>query len=469
MKKIIIYLSFAAALAGIFSCSHTRVEQDVYTITERDTVYRYYLKNSPVNRDDGVIFPSSREIRHIRQVVQRDSVVTREYPDFIRLGLFESVGITLSGKEENSLGLGLFGLYPDFSRLDEYYRGSPDNNIQGGIYRIGIVERRLRWFQDAKNWTYGTSAFEWLIPDARGEKALMSLFPIYVRKRYFLREEIPYIAVTPAFGFGWWPSQYVNLSGSLDVGSIGGLNVRAYVGLAAGLNMANSPQVRNSDYADDAVTSIFPYAGIGVSVLDFLNLVPETETEWKYHEHSSWNVGLLQAGFLFSGSENSVFTDPEDIADPDKEAEQIPITGYFLRIANASVALPIFDYKLYAGVSLFNLIAVGSSEWGAGILPLRVGFWQTVLADELSTEPFIEYNYYPSSFVHIGNRLNLRVSETINLSLAIGYVSGETGDFLGDNLSETFGMPGEFSRAYFGFGFGLNDRIFYPKELRYNK
>lgn len=462
MKRYLI-LTIGMMFPLIWGCSNlsTREEIDTYAIVNRDTTRHEQVQNVPGNRDNGLIVPSSRTIHTENEVIRADSFHIRKYPDFIRLGVFESVGLMFSGESNNAAGTGLFGLFPSLDSLRDGWRGSKDLKIPGGLYRFGIGEWRLRWFRDAANWTIGTSIAEAIIPDARIEKALLSVFPIYVRKRYFLNEDIPYVAFTPAFGIGWYPSQYLNMSGSLDFGSVGGLNFRIYAGLAVGNNSASSPQVKAST-VKGAQTSVIPYAGFGVSVLDFLNRVPETQKEWSEYHHSSWEVGLLQATVLASGADRSIFG-----TDSSKNA----ISGMILRVANASVAIPIpgFNNNLYAGTSLINLAAMGSNEWGLGILPVRVGYWQTVLADELATEPFIEYSYYPSKMFHVGNRLSLRVGEMMNLSLSIGYVSGSTDEQLGGELRSQFGRLTSFNRAYIGIGLSLFDRIFFPEELRYYK
>lgn len=457
MKPVIMFLALTIVLS-LQGCEiATRTERDIYTITNRDTTYMNYVRNAPGSRDRGVVYPSSRDFKSEREKTQRDSIVERHYPDFIRLGLFESIG-TIGGSSSNGIGAGLFGVFPNFSQLDEKFRGGGNTFFTGGIYRVGISEHRLRWFRDAKNWTYGFHLFEAILPDARIEKAMMGIMPFYLRKRYFLREEIPYITLTPAFGIGLFPSQYFNLSGSLDVGSIGGMNIRAYVGISAGTNPATSFQVRSSDQTKEAQSIIQPYFGIGFSTFDFLNKVEETYKEWKDHEHSSWNVGLIQLGVLSGGSGQSVFALTS--------TKTQFFSGFMLRLATASVALPYFDYKLYAGTSLINVLALNNSEWGAGILPLRVGYWQTVLEDELSVEPFIEYNYYPSHFVNLGGRLNLKINNDQSLSLILGYAKGSA-------LSQFFinqkYVDVDISRLYFGVCYNIIDRIFYPQQLRYNK
>lgn len=439
------------------SCA-TRTERDIYTITERDTTFREIVTNAPGDRDNGVIFPSSRTIEVQHTTITRDSAVEREYPNFIRLGVFESAGFFATGAGKNGIGTGLFGVYglldPDFGLDVSSSSKTRDVFFTGGLYRLGIGEWRLRWFRDAENWTIGTSLVEVLAPEANKDKILVSSFPVYVRKRYFLREEIPYVAVTPTFGIGWAPSQYVNIGATFDVGSIGGLNMRAYAGFAAGMNGA---------LAGDSITvSSFPYFGLGISMMDFLNLVPETNKEWKYHEHSAWNIGLLEGAILYTSAERSIIQTEDTTV-------SIPIKGIVGRLLPASVALPFLDYKLYAGTSLLNIVYLGDTKGGFGLLPLRVGYWHTLLPDELSVEPFVEYNYFPSSFFHLGAKLNLYVKQSLSVNLTAGFASGNTSNAISSDLTDQFGNPTSFSGAYIGIGIGLSNRIFFPEELRYNK
>lgn len=482
MKKIYYLVPIAWLILTLLSgCSAitTRVEQDVFTITRRDTTDQYLVQNAPGNRDNGVIYPSSRRLISERNLLQQDSIVERKYPDFIRLGAFESIGFFIGGDKNYSAGYGLFGIFPNYDDIKITNQGNPDYKIKGGLYRLGIAEWRLRWFRDAPDWTVGTSMIEVISPDARFEKTLSSVFPLYLRKRFYLFEQIPYVALTTALGIGYWPSQYVNLSASLDLGSLGGFNLRAYAGFVAGTNPANSPQVQwrhdaDSTFVISSQTSIIPYIGLGVSVLDFINLVPELYREWKDYSHSGWDIGFIQVAGIYTGAQYSVYSDvvdEEGNIKPNVQEQSDLVKGALLRVGNASLALPIdfLDNKLYIGSSLINLIAMGKQEWGLGVLPIRIGFLQTVIADELTTEPFFEYSYYPSSIVHFGNRLNLRISDFLNISFIIGYASGKTDNKFGNDILKNLGKPIDFARPYFGINIGLGDRIFFPEEIRYNR
>ena len=172
-------------------------------------------------------------------------------------------------------------------------------------------------------------------------------------------------------------------------------------------------------------------------------------------------AGLLQLSFLYSAEKSALSpTNPTS-----------PLRGYTLRIAPTSIALPILNHRLYVGTSLFNVMILGQNKFGLAVLPIRAGYWHTLMADEMSLEPFIEYNYYPSSFVNLGGRLNVKLSNTINLNANLGYVNGNSisGSLLPPDILGSIGNATSISGAYFGIGVGINDRIFSPQELRYNR
>ncbi len=472
-------LFFVLAFVSLQSCSivTTREEVDTYKITKTDTTFTHFVKNSAANKDRGVISPSTKVIESNRELTTYDSVIKRQYPDFIRLGLIETVGI-MGGDSKSALGFGIFAVHPDLGMFNQSFRGDTATShlFSGGIYRFGIIEHRWRVFNDAPDWSWGINGFEMIAGDAKLENALIGVATPFLRKRFYLRREIPYVAVTASVGVGTWPSQYINTSVSLDLGSIGGLNLRAYLGYAVGSNSTSSPQIAGNDYAPRVneldtksakvgTSPSIPYFGIGISFLDFLNIVPETYTEWKDYHHSAWDIGLVQFGLLGSGSKYSVISGIKDTVS----------AGFFkgatLKLINTSVAIPYFNNKFYFGTSLINILTLGRNEWGMGILPVRLGYFQTIIADELTTEPFVEYNYYPSSFINIGNRINLRLSDRQNINFLIGYASGSSGlkNLIGGSLVEQFGITDSFSNYYFGISISLWDNIFFPEQLRYNK
>lgn len=481
--KFLLSLSVIAIL--ISSCtSYTRIEEDVYTITERDTTYESYVHNDSQNRDEGVISPSKKILLNERNIVLYDSVVKRVYPDFIRIGLLETAGL-FGGNSDFAINSGIFGVHPNpFSALDNNNRGG-DGFVPGGLYRMFIVEDRLRWFKDAPNWTWGVTGFEYLAPDARLERSMIGLGVMNLKWRYYLSKKIPYQAISVSGRMALWPSTYGGVEVNYELGSIGGLNTRAYLGYATGSNADGGLLDRQNEFSNGATSPSVFYMGLGVSFLDFVNIVPETYTEMKYMEHSAWNIGLLQFGLLTSNSEGSfLFEDEIDGLTGDVTPNNSPLKGFMLRFLNANLALPILNNKFYAGTSLLNMVVLSADAGGIGFMPLRVGYYQNIISDNLILEPFFEYNYLPSSFIHLGFKLNLTFdqytdetdpnegleSSTFNVALIGGYVNG---DFFGniditDDLG-SFSNFGEFSGLYLGISVGVQDRLFYPHELRYNK
>ena len=418
----------------------TRTEKDIYTRTLRDTAIIDAVRNAPGQRDNGIVYPTSRIVEMRRDVMQVDSSTTRDYPNFIRIGLLETIGIVGGGSMQNSLNGGLFGVFGYFNRDYDNKRAPSTSNIfSGAIYRIGIMEKRLRWFNDDPDWTLGTHYYEKIIGDNRSNNTLTGIAPIYIRKRFFIKETIPYVAITPAIGFSLFPDPYVNISVSGDLGSIGGMNLRTYIGVAIPFIAKN----------------YIPYAGIGTSFLDFLNRVPETEKEWKYHDHSGWQIGLASVMGVFSNAEKPFF-------DPNTNT---PFKGIIARLAPASMFIPLGNNKFTLGTSLFNLLLFGNKEGGIGILPVRIGYWQNVISNDAVLEPFLEYNYYPTNMVHMGAKLTFRISKQINAFLQAGYSSGSHIA----QLNDTFKTLGDFDIYYIGLGIGLYDRIFYMDEMRYGK
>ncbi len=269
MKSVYLSVIIIITTITIVGCgSITRTETDVFSDVKRDTTVITQNVNHPGNRDNGVIYPSSKVVQIEHDVNMQNYEVERHYPNFIRFGLFEGVGL-IGSSSKNKIGAGLFGVFPDFANLRDDFRGTDSKFFSGGLYRLGIFEWRLRWFKDSQDWTYGFSGMEFILPNAKGEEVLVGIAPLYIRKRYFIKSDIPYITFTPSVGISLFPSQYLNLSGSLDIGSIGGLNFRTYLGLALGYNSVSSPQIKNNDFTNEAQYPVIPYFGIGISVLDF--------------------------------------------------------------------------------------------------------------------------------------------------------------------------------------------------------
>jgi hypothetical protein len=182
-------LSGCAAM-DLFQIPLTRTERELYTIVLRDTLQRSRLVPPPGETPRGVLFPTARQVHSSQELLLHDSVVERHYPNFIRFGLFESVGLIGTAPAGEGYGAGLFGLFPD--RLDW---GNPAGGhlFTGAWYRLLPVEYRFRWF-DAPDWSIGSAALEGL--QLSRNEALVGILPLYLRKRWYWQDLPPYAALS---------------------------------------------------------------------------------------------------------------------------------------------------------------------------------------------------------------------------------------------------------------------------------
>lgn len=466
-------LWFAVIAIVVSSCgSITRIERDAYTTITQDTTITTRVTNAPGERDNGIVFPSTTTEVRDRIVLRQDSLSIREYPAFIRLGLFEGIS-TIGSAYSGSQGTrhGTFGLFYDINTL--LFGRDDDTSSQlfdGHFYRIGIVEWKLPVFNNSPDWTWGVTGYEELNADA--DHSLTGMGVLTLTKRFYYRTRIPYLSIRPSLSFSAFPSQYVNASVSADLGSIGGLNLRAYAGYAFGGKYSSTGKGRTRTIEYQSID--FPYFGIGISALDFVNREEETQTEWKYHEHSAWEIGAFDFTFVSSDADRSFFS-------PLSTGSEAPfIKGGTLRFANADLALPVLKYKLSLGTSLFNALILGPSEYAIGVLPIRVTYHWFPFKRDLQIDPFIEVGYAPSTFAHVGVRTLLPISDQMNLQVVAGFVQGNTGSSIPglDNLGYSFSLDRNnnltaadpnFRAIYIGVGASLYDRLFHSEDLRYGK
>jgi hypothetical protein len=470
-------LAALALLSGLFSGCFlsrvespiTRTETDYFTITDRDTTLREIARNAPgASADNGVIFPSSRETHTERNTLSHDSTHDRNYPNFLRAGGIETAGL-IGSSSMNGLGPGLFGVYalanstqflatssgaPVYGTLyrppDSLHPQNTNGSqlFKGELIRFMPYEYRLRWFNDAPNWTIGWSAYEFLAQDEDRNHWLQSYATnIYLRRRIYIRDQIPYVIFSPFFGVSVYPSGYINAGGELQLGSLAGLNLRAYAGFADGF----------SQWTGNNKTVGFPYVGLGISVLDFTNLPEETEREWKYYAYTGININILEASFFVTSQKYSTIL----------QDSTFPFNAAQVKLANVEIPLPFANYHFWAGTSLVNWMGMGFTNQAVGILPLRIGYRQYIFGEDLMVEPFFEYNYYPSNVINIGARLKLDTWTHENIGITFGYASGSPGAFSPQLINTgAEALSQNFSTAYLGVTLFLGDWNKSPETIR---
>ncbi len=442
--KYILTLFFFSAL---FTSCVTRYEYDTYTITVRDSLVRERVRNAPgTGSENGTVFPSSRTTRLSRESLSYDSTYERAYPAFLRYGGIEFAGL-LTGSSNLGVGASVLGVHTilDSNRLNNIFKAKENSIFKGRIFRIAPLEYRLHWFNESPNWTIGWNAYESIAKDDNTSNTLTSIGAnVYIRKRFWFREKPPYLFASPFFGISLAPSVYLNFGSELTFGSFGGFNLRGYAGLAYGFTWGSGTN-----------TIITPYIGLGVSALDFINKVSETEHEWKDYLHSAIEVSVMDLDLLdgLAGYPN-LFS---------KSTAGLPITGIGLQFATAHFPLDLWDGKFWAGTSLFKLFALGYNQVMMSVLPLRIGYRQYLIAEDLTLEPFLEVNYYPSSFINLGARLRLNTFRDMTVGLLIGYANGSTGAFYPSIFTSTgSAIHSSINSFYLGISINLKDRMNTP-------
>jgi len=453
MKQILILIFFSALLS---SCV-TRFEYDTYTITVRDSIYRERVHNAPGSGgENGTVFPSSRTTRLQRESLSYDSTYEREYPAFLRYGGIEFAGL-ITGSSNLGLGTGLLGVYTvlDSNRINNVYQAKENSIFKGQIFRVLPLEYRLHWFNESPDWTIGWNGYESIAQDDDVSNTLKSVGAnVYIRKRFWFRDKPPYLFASPFFGISLLPSAYVNFGGELTFGSFGGFNIRAYAGLATGFTW--NPFLQANESSKSITT---PYIGLGVSALDFINKVSETQHEWKDYLHSAVEVSVFDVDIL------KAFTGYPNFFDTSKGA--LPVTGLSLQLGTAHFPLDIWNGKFWAGTSLFKFFALGYFQAVLSVLPLRFGYREYLIAEDLTIEPFIEANYYPSSFINLGGRLRLNTFRDMTIGLVFGYANGSTGAFYPKIFVQNgAAVHADISSFYLGISIGLKDRLNTPELVR---
>lgn len=452
MNRILLLATLAVTVVLMSGCfTLTRTESDLYRITQRDTTIREDVRNAPGERDNGTVYPSPRTVDIDRRYLQRDSTVKRYYPAYLRAGGIETAGFIAPGTSSQGTGNGLFGLYRFLT-----FQNPQGSKIFGSyMYRLMPYEVRLRIFDDEPNWTLGTAAYESFtfqndsLSGISPGESLDGLLPIYVRKRFFLREDPPYVMVVPFFGVAFFPSVYVNLGATFDVGSYGGFNIRAYAGYITGTDWVSAQNDRrNRDFS-----ASYPYFGVGVSALDFVNTTPELFIEWKDHKHNAIEVSAASIDVVYSTSQDS----GSFFSNINSNGVNLPTTksafpsGFMFRLASANIPLNFADGNFFLGTTLFNGMLLSKTEVGFGFLPIRVGYRKPLLGDDLNAQAYLEYTYFPSTLFNVGTRVSLKIYDWVTMDVVAGYVNGSTNVDVITDIPELAAFK-SFSTFYFGVG-----------------
>ena len=195
-----------------------------------------------------------------------------------------------------------------------------------------------------------------------------------------------------------------------------------------------------------------------VSYIYFFNKVYYKEQECKEYQHSAIEVSVAEFDILdaFAGYKN-IFS----------KKTGLPFTGLSIQAATAQFPLGILDGKFWAGTTLFKFFALGFEQSLFSVLPLRFGYRTYLLAEDLTFEPFIEANYYPSSFINLGARLKLNTFRDVTVGVIGGFASGSTGAFLPRLFTQDGSLfKSELSSIYLGISIGLKDRYNTPQHVK---
>jgi hypothetical protein len=452
-RDIVVFAGSLPLIATLIACSLTALqgcgtlrESFLVTRSRTDTFHQRNVEEERTRglagRDNGVIRPSERQIVTESRVTEYDSVCVHNYPNFSRIGAFEVSGLVAGGRDatRHPIGNGLFGVHNTFG-----LRESRDSALFNGyLFRAGIWERRFPVL--GKDWSIGTSVIEGIFNGTKDGQQLLGVLPVYLRKRIYLRDSPPYVDVQPFAGASLFaPFRYVHAGASLHVALYGGANLFAQAGIAVGGRA-------NPDASEIDALRVFPYAGLGLSMLDFWNTEADMDREWRDHRAPARRVGFLAVTMLRSSegaSDGIVFGDGTS----DELAVSRTFNGFIAQFG--SVAFPADGVlrNLTLGTSLVNVFWLGNFEGGAGILPFRATY-QSWVFSKILLEPFIEVNLYPSQILHIGARVNAGDFLGMNLGVQAGGTYGTSGT-LTSNIFP--GWTQDASGVYAGVSFGVGD------------
>ncbi|MEP7234686.1 MAG: hypothetical protein ABI778_05255, partial [Ignavibacteriota bacterium] len=151
----------------------------------------------------------------------------------------------------------------------------------------------------------------------------------------------------------------------------------------------------------------------------------------------------------------------------DTSFAKLPITGLNIQLGTAHFPLDFANGKFWAGTSLFKFFALGYYQAVMSVLPLRFGYREYLIAEDLTFEPFIEANYYPSSFINLGARLRLNTFRDMTIGLVAGFASGSTGAFYSKIfIDHGSTIKSDISSVYLGISIGFKDRLNTPELVK---
>lgn len=451
MNKLVTLILCATCIGGcsVFDEYANRTVTEKYVHSNLDTSHLTLVTGVPGAQTQAVdlVVKISNEVRpeiHVPVYTRRVSTVERKYPNFIRMGLFEGTGLLGSRIDGRNIGLGIFGAHPTMSVLDSNQRlGSPGGALVGSLWRLGIVEWPVNWFDAARGWSCGITLAEVFYADYDNEARGFGV--ITLRKRWFLNESIPWTDFMAGVSMSVVPYAMLHPHVSLGIGSIGGLNLRVNAGFPISRVNSEMPTI-----------TAFPYLGLAAGVFDFLNRPDELEQEWKDHSHSSWLASLFDLSYVLPVSGSN------DIQSMDKQR------GFNIRIATADVAFPLLDFHVTLGTSLVNILAFSEQRIGMGILPIRVGVVWDLFGTGVLFQPFGEYSYLPSTILNTGVNVFFDWSAVSPIVVTAGYAECTTVDdtYTGSPL---FVDTRAYSGPYISVGIRLFSRTFTRDMLRYGE
>jgi hypothetical protein len=404
-KKILKYVFYIIAMHTLVtSCAFlNRTETDVHTISDKDTTAFRINQIKPTNS----IYPTDKEFQKNNDLLQRDSIVKRHYPDFIRAGLFESYGgfSSLSGKGEQKY----------FGMLNQY----KNKRLFGfGHTRLGFLEKELLWDDDIKGFSYGVTFFEKYYLNQ--ERSIDGIFTLMLKKQHSLFDDYEMLRLSTVLEFSFVYDEYLNIFEVLEIGSMGGLNLKAKAGCL---------------YSTKNEKGFHPYFALGFSIFDFANYPYENNIEWKDMKHKGRIISALTISTTLSGVEFDILE------------TKIPIN--------------YIDKRLLFGINTVST-KYEDGETTYSVLPISLSFMQNLYKEKFVLMPFYQIAVMPTTMHNLGVETLFRVSEMVNLRAGIKYSYGEEYYPYETDIEYTIK---DIDAIKFYLKIGLGSRMFFSNEM----